>query len=135
MSKHKVVKSKDRKYELKKKRGRIQLSIYVIWFFLIIIGLIVCFLNQNNDFNMGICLIVMGIISIPAAIFYIYADLQGWEPVFWHDNPEFSIYASKEQKEKNISDFLFFRALLTVFLVLFSVGFIVLGILKILGKI
>lgn len=135
MSRYKVVKSQDRKYELKKKRDRIQSSICVIWFFLIIIGLIICGFNQNNDSIMGVSFIVMGIISVPTAIFYIYADLKGWKPIFWYDNPEIAVYASKEQKEKDISGFLFSRVLLTIFLVLFSIGFIVLGVLKILGEI
>ncbi len=132
MSRYKVVKPKDRKYELKKKRDRIMSAVEIIYVFLIIIALIVCGINQTNNTTVGIVLIIMGAISVLTAIFYIYIDIKGWGPQFWYDDPDISPYISKKQKREDLSKFLFFRAIITIFLVLFSIGLPTLGILKIL---
>ncbi|MBR6650469.1 MAG: hypothetical protein IKL36_03570 [Clostridia bacterium] len=132
MSRYKVVKPKDHKQELKKKRNRILSAVEIIYVSLMLIALIIGGINQSNNTTVGIVLIIMGVISVPTAIFYIYIDIKGWEPPFWYDAPDISPYVSKKQKDEDLSKFLFFKAFITIFLVLLSIGLPILGILKIL---
>ena len=130
MARYKAIKPKDHKYELAKKRDRIRKTVDGIYMFLLFLGILTCGLNQFNNVIVGWGLILMGLISIPTTIFHIYTDKKGWQPLFWYDAPELRQYMSKETRKKDLSEIKFLRAFETIFLILFSIGFPIMGILK-----
>ena len=72
----------------------------------------------------------MGMISIPSAIFHVYIDKKGWQPLFWYDTHNLRQYTSKETREKDLSEIKILRAFETICLILFSIGLPIMGILK-----
>ena len=67
---------------------------------LMLLGIVICGLNQFNDLITGVGLILMGIISIPIAIFYVYMYKNKWRPPLWYDDPKYRQYVDKKTKEK-----------------------------------
>ena len=130
LARYKAIKPKDHKYELAKKRERIRKTVDGIYVFLLLLSILISGLNQFNNVIVGWGLIFMGVISIPATIFHIYIDKKGWQPLFWYDTPELRQYTSKETREKDLSEIKFLSAFETIFLILFSIGFPIMGILK-----
>ena len=133
VARYKVITSKDHQYELLKKRKRIHHIVDAVYVLLMLIGIVICGLNQFNDLITGVGLILMGIISIPIAIFYVYMYKNKWRPPLWYDDPKYRQYVDKKTKEKDFSEIRFMIIFLTVFLVLFSLGLPIAGILRLLG--
>ena len=133
VARYKVITSKDHQYELRKKRKRIHHIVDAVYVLLMLIGIVICGLNQFNDLITGVGLILMGIISIPIAIFYVYMYKNKWRPPLWYDDPKYRQYVDKKTKEKDFSEIRFKIIFLTVFLFLFSVGLPIAGILRLLG--
>lgn len=133
MARYKVIKPRDHKYELLKKRMRIRKTADIIYIVLMLIGILICGINQFNNSIVGWGMIAMGTISVPIAIFHIYMDKKRWGILFWYDTPDFSsYYVSKEEREKNIAEAKFLRTFETVTLIIFSVGLPIFGVLKLL---
>ena len=133
MARYKVITSKDHQYELLKKRKRIRHIVDAIYILLMLLGIVICGLYQFNDLITGWGLILMGIISIPIAIFYVYMYKNRWRFPLWYDDPKYRQYVDKKTKEKDFSEIRFMIIFLTVFLVLFSLGLPIAGILRLLG--
>ena len=74
--------------------------------------------------------IIMGVISAPVAVFYVYTIIKGWVSIFWYDYPEVKLPASREMREKEEEHDKLVRWFLAVFLILFSIGLPIGGILK-----
>ena len=133
MARYKVIQPVDARYELAKKRERIRNTVDTVYVLLLLLGVIICGFNQHNNAIVGWGMIWMGVVSVPCAVFHIYADRKGWQPLFSYDAPELRQYVSKETREKDLSQIKFIRLLATIFLSLFSIGFPIMGIVKILG--
>ena len=134
MARHKKLKPIDHKYLRDKKRQNIRKTVDYIYLAIMLISILVCGLNQFNDTIVGWGLILMGVISAPVAVFHIYADVCGWETVFWYDDPDFSNVVSSETKEKDRARDKVLRLIETVALILFSIGLPIEGVLKLLEK-
>ena len=132
MARYKAIKPKDHRYELAKKRERIRKSVDGVYILLILIGILICGINQFNNVIVGWGMIVMGIVSIPATLFHIYIDKHKWGALFWYDTPELKSYISPKEREKDLSEVRFIRTFETVSLIIFSFGFPILGALKLL---
>ena len=133
MARYKTIKPNDYKYELLKKRDRIRITADAIYVSLMLLGILICGINQFNNAIVGWGMIAMGIISVPAAVFHIYIDKNKWGALFWYDTPELkSYYINSKQREKDLSELRFLRAIETVSLVAFSIVLPVLGLLSLL---
>jgi len=132
MARYKAVKPKDHRYELAKKRERIRKTVDGVYILLMLIGILICGINQFNNVIVGWGMIVMGIVSIPATFFHIYIDKHKWVTLFWYDTPELKSYISPKAREKDLSEVNFLHTFETVSLIIFSVGLPILGALKLL---
>ncbi len=137
MSRYKAVKPQLENTEVKQmqKRERIRKAIEIIYVMLMIAGIFVCGINQHNALMVGWGMFIMGSISLPTAIFYIYIERKGWKPLFWYDCSEGAQYISKQTKEKDLKECHLVRGIITIVLTLFSVGLPVFGILCLLALI
>ena len=133
VARYKIITQKDDQYKILKKRKRIHHIVDAVYVLLMLIGIVICGLNQFNDLITGVGLILMGIISIPIAIFYVYMYKNKWRPPLWYDDPKYRQYVDKKTKEKDFSEIRFMIIFLTVFLFLFSLGLPIAGILRLLG--
>jgi len=91
MARYKVVKPIDHEKELKKKRSRIHRTVDSIYAVFMIIAIFIGGINQFNNLIVGLVMIVIGIGSIPVALFHIYIIANNWEPVFWYERYETSL--------------------------------------------
>ena len=130
MARYKAIRPRDKKYELAKKRERIRKTVDGTYVFLLLLSILICGLNQFNNVIVGWGLIFMGMISIPSAIFHVYIDKKGWQPLFWYDTPNLRQYTSKETREKDLSEIKILIAFETICLILFSIGLPIMRILK-----
>lgn len=135
MARYKAIKPKDPQYELAKKRERIRKTVDGIYMFLMVLGVAVCGINQDNSVTCGWGLILMGVISIPVTAFHLWTDRKGWRPLLWYDDPDRKQYIDQETKEKDLATIRFFANFELIFFGLFSVGLPTVGILKLLGMI
>ncbi|MBQ9744194.1 MAG: hypothetical protein IJW19_03625 [Clostridia bacterium] len=133
MARYKVVKPKDKKYELMKKRQRLRITVDIIYFVLLIIGVVICGTNQSDNIFIGWAFIVMGILSVPLTVFHIYIEIKGWRPLRWYNDPEYSRYAVKEITDTDACEDRFLGVLEIILLFLFTVGITVGGIIKLLN--
>ena len=135
MARYKVVKPIDREKELKKKRERIRITIDAIYVTFMIIAILIGGLNQFNNIVVGLVMIVIGIGSIPVAIFHVYIIADNWEPVFWYERYKVDLLKNNRdsEKEKLLSEYRSLRAFEAISCVLFSLIPPVFGILRILG--
>ena len=132
MSRHKVVKPKDLKYEKLKKRERIRKTVDFSYLGIMLLFIVICGFNQGSDFVIGWMLIAMGVVSALCAAFHIYIDVNKWKPLFWYDSPEFRQYADSKMRENDLEKDKFFRTIETVALIIFSIGLPIEGVLKLL---
>ena len=132
MSRYKVISAENKKYELAKKRDRIRKTVDGVYTFFMLSSILIGGLNQFNNIISGWILIILGVASIPVAIFHIYIDLKGWHPVLWYNAPEFKRYISRQMQEEDLSKIKFISAFVTIFLILISVVCPILGILRLL---
>ena len=107
----------------------------IICMFLMVLGVAVCGINQDNSVTCGWGLILMGVISIPVTAFHLWTDRKGWRPLLWYDDPDRKQYIDQETKEKDLATIRFFANFELIFFGLFSVGLPIVGILKLLGMI
>lgn len=135
MARYKVVKPIDHEKELKKKRSRIHRTVDSIYAVFMIIAIFIGGINQFNNLIVGLVMIVIGIGSIPVALFHIYIIANNWEPVFWYERYETSLPKKSRdiEKEKSLSEYHFLTAFEAIFYVLFSLVPPIFGILRILG--
>ena len=133
MARYKVIKFGDSCYKLNKKRDRIRKAVDAIYLAFLFIGILICGINQFNSLIVGWGMIIMGIFSLPVAIFHIYIDINGWKPLFWYDKPEFEKYVTRSTKEKDLSEHRVIRVIDKSFLILASVVLPILGILRLFG--
>ena len=135
MARYKVVKPIDHEKELKKKRERIHRTVDAIYVAFMITAIFIGGINQFNNLVVGVVMIVMGIGSIPAAIFHIYIIADDWEPLFWYERYEVDLSKKNRdsEKEKLLSEYHFLRALEAISCVLFSLVPPIFGILRLLG--
>lgn len=130
MSRYKVVKPKDLKYEKLKKRERIRKTVDFSYLGIMLLFIVICGFNQAKDSVIGWMLIAMGAVSAPCAAFHIYIDVNKWKPLFWYDAPELRQLADSKMREKDLEKDRVFRTIETVAFVLFSIGLPIEGILK-----
>ena len=130
MARHKKLKPIDHKYLLKIKRAKIHRTVDYVYLAIILPCILICGLNQSNALIVGLGLIIMGVISAPVAVFYVYTLIKGWVSIFWYDYPEVKLPASREMREKEEEHDKLVRWFLAVFLILFSIGLPIGGILK-----
>lgn len=121
------------KFKLAQKKDRIRKTVDLVYVVLFLVCILICGLNQTNEQIVGWGLIIMGVFSIPVAVFHIYTDKKGWEPLFWYDAPEIRQYTDKKTREKDLEEYRFVRGIEAVFLVLFSLGLPIFGILRLFG--
>ena len=133
MARYKVIKFGDSCYKLNKKRDRIRKAVDAIYMAFLFIGILICGINQFNSLIVGWGMIIMGIFSLPVAIFHIYIDINGWEPLFWYDKPEFKKYVNRSIKEEDLSEYRVIRVIEKSFFILASVVLPILGILRLFG--
>ena len=135
MARYKVVKPIDPEKELKKKRTRIHRTVDAIYVAFMIIAIFIGGINQFNNLIVGSVMIVIGIGSIPAAIFHIYIIADNWEPVFWYERSETDMPKKfrDSEREKLLSEYHFLIAFETIACVLFSLIPPIFGILRLLG--
>ncbi len=135
MARYKVVKPIDNEKELKKKRERIRITVDAIYVAFMIIAIFIAGINQFNNLIVGLVMIVIGIGSIPVALFHIYIIADNWEPVFWYERYEVDLSKKNRdsEKEKLLSEYHFLRAFEAISCVLFSLVPPIFGILRILG--
>ena len=133
MARYKVIKFGDSCYKLNKKRDRIRKAVDAIYIAFLFIGILICGINQFNSLIVGWGMIIMGIFSLPVAIFHIYIDINGWEPLLWYDKPEFKKYVNRSTKEEALSKHRVIRVIEKSFLILASVVLPILGILRLFG--
>ena len=133
MARYKVIKFGDSCYKLNKKRDRIRKAVDAIYVAFLFIGILICGINQFNSLIVGWGMIIMGIFSLPVAIFHIYIDINGWKPLFWYDKPEFEKYVNRSTKEEDLSEYRVIRVIEKSFLILASVVLPILGILRLFG--
>ena len=133
MARYKVIKFGDSCYKLNKKRDRIRKAVDAIYIAFLFIGILICGINQFNSLIVGWGMIIMGIFSLPVAIFHIYIDINGWEPLLWYDKPEFKKYVNRSTKEEDLSEHRVIRVIEKSFLILASVVLPILGILRLFG--
>ena len=133
MARYKVIKFGDSRYKLNKKRDRIRKAVDAIYVAFLLIGILICGINQFNSLIVGWGMIIMGIFSLPVAIFHIYIDINGWKPLFWYDKPELEKYVSRSTKEEDLSEHRVIRVIEKSFLILASVVLPILGILRLFG--
>ena len=127
MARYKLIKPQFEKPEitLAKKREHIRRTIDIIYVILMVVGILVCGINQNRDVIVGWGLIVMGLISVPTAVFYVYITIKEWNPVFYYD-----YIGSKKQKEEEIEKHQVVRFIVVISLIGFAVVLPVLGIIR-----
>lgn len=130
MARYKVVKPKDKKYELMKKRQRLRITVDIIYFVLLIIGVVICGTNQSDNIFIGWAFIVMGILSLPLTAFNIYIEIKGWRPIRWYNLPEYRHHAVKEITDNDACDDRFLGVFAIILLILFTVGVTIGGIIK-----
>ena len=132
MSSHKTVKFEDKKYKLAKKRQRIKNTVDAVYCILLFICIGIGGANQHNDTAVGWVCIAIGIISIPAAIFHIYAAVNKWEPVFWYSAPQNRHYQSAARREQDLSELRLISGIVIVCLVSFAIALPIIGITRLL---
>ncbi len=130
MARRKKIKPIDHKYLLNKKRDNIRKSFDYCYLILIFACILICGLNQNNALIVGWGLILMGIVSLPAAVFHIYIIIKGWRVLFWYDDPEIGRYITRETKEQDLKADKIWQWVEAVFLILLTIGLPIEGILK-----
>ena len=130
MARHKKLKPIDHKYLFNKKRNNIRKAVDYVYLILSFACILICGLNQSNALIVGWGLIVMGIVTIPIAIFYIYTIVMGWRTLFWYDDPDIVCHMSKDMIERDRKADNIWRMIETVFLILLSIGLPIEGILK-----
>ena len=130
MARHKKLKPIDHKHLLNIKRAKIHRTVDYVYLSLILTCILVCGLNQSNFAIVGAGLIIMGMISVPVAIFHVYTIIKGWKSIFWYDYPEVGFPISREMREKYEKEDRIARWFVAVFLILFSIGFPIEGIVK-----
>ena len=133
MARHKKLKPIDHKYLLNKKREKIRKAVDYTYLILIFSFILICGLNQSNAFIVGWGLIVMGIISIPVAIFHVYTIVMGWRTLFWYDDPDIVCHMSKDMIKRDKNADKIWRMIETLFLILLSIGLPIEGIIKLFG--
>ena len=117
-------------YNLAKKRNCIRNTVDCIYIFLILLSIVFGGINQNNDTVVGWILIIMGIISIPYAIFHICIYINGWKPLFWYDTPEYQFCLKEKEKKEDIIEYKILCVFVIITLILFSIILPILGISK-----
>ena len=132
MARYKVITQKDDQYKIFKKRERIHHIVDAVYVLLMVIGIVICGINQNNNLIVGWGFVLMGVISIPITVFYVHMIENGWRPLRLYDNPDYQRYIDKKQEEKDLSEIKFLQIFVTVFLFLFSVGLPITGVLRLL---
>ena len=130
MARHKKLKPIDHKYLLNKKRNNTRKAVDCVYLILLFACIMICGLNQSNALVVGWGLIIMGVISIPVAIFYLYTIVMGWRTLFWYDDPEIVNHMSKDMIKRDRKADKIWRMIETVFLILHSIGLPLEGILK-----
>lgn len=130
MARYKVITYKDEQYKLLNKRHRIHHIVDAVYVLLIVLGIVICGINQNNNLIVGWGLILMGAVSIPVTVFHTYMYKNKWRPALWWDEPNHRQYVNQKEKEDDLSAVKFWLIVETVFLFLFSTGLPVAGILK-----
>lgn len=133
MARYKAVKPANHAYRLTQKRERVRKTVDAVYTVFLLVGILVCGINQFRDLIVGWCLIVLGVCTIPVAAFHIYTDKKKWQPLLGCDDPEIKQYTDREAREKELTAYRFIKSLETVFLILFSIGFPVFGVLRLLG--
>lgn len=130
MARFKVIKPKfeNPKLRLAKKRERIRRTVDVIWAVLMFVSIFIGGLNQQNDFAVGVVLIVTGIINFPMAAFYLYMEIREWDPLICYD---FSV--SKITNKKDVEGNRVTRVVSIIALVSFAIILPILGILRLNG--
>ena len=129
MARYKAL-QKDYKAERMKKRERIHRAVNFAYIVFMVIGLIVGGMNQDNAAITGLALLIMGLGSLPVALFYTYMLKKGWRHPLWFDNPQISYLIKSEIKEQEIASERLSLVLMTVFLFLFSIALPICGILR-----
>ena len=86
MAKYKTIKQESQRGKLEKKRARIYGIVDCIYVFLFALGILIAGINQHNSLVVGLALFGMGIISIFAAMFHIYAMKNKWKLPSWSWN-------------------------------------------------
>ena len=132
MARYKVI-QRDYKRERYKKRERIHFTVNLAYVIFMVIGVIVGGINQGNTIVTGLVLLIMGLGSLPVALFYTYMLKKGWRPLLWFDDPQISYHIKSEVKEQEISSGRLLWVIMTFFLFLFSVSLPICGILRLLG--
>jgi hypothetical protein len=119
MARYKAITSKNRNRTTAQKRRRICALVDGIYVLLLIAGILIGGINQFNLIVVGCDLIVMGLISVPAAIFHIYITKNGWSrsALYTNNEPEVKIATAIE----------------IIFLTGCSVVLPILGVLRLLG--
>lgn len=115
------------------KRHRIRITVDAVYVAFMLLGILICGINQRDVMITGWIFIIMGVISVPAAAFHMYIDQNGWGCVFWYDDPEFGSHMFSKEREKDLAKLRVLRGIETLFLILCSVGLPIAGILKMLG--
>ena len=119
--------------KLARKRECIRKTVEGIWCALMILGILICGLNQHNALITGWGLIIMGLITIPLAAFFIYIQNKEWKPMFWWNHSEIGYYGDTKTNEKNLAEYRFILGFSTVVSLLFAIVLPILGVLRLLG--
>ena len=90
-------------------------------------------LNEGNALITGWGLIIMGLITIPLAAFFIYIQNKEWKPMFWWNHSEIGYYGDTKTNEKNLAEYRFILGFSTVVSLLFAIVLPILGVLRLLG--
>lgn len=130
MARHKKLKPVDHKYLKAKKRQNIRKTVDYTYIAIMLIGILVCGLNQSSDTVVGLGFIIMGVISAPVAVFHIYVSVCGWKPLFWYDAPELLNVVSSETRERDRERHNIIRWFENISLIIFSIWLPIEGIMK-----
>lgn len=114
MGRFKPLKRENTQLKPAKKRERIAMAVTAIWILLLLVCIIIGGIHQHDQGVVGWMLVTVGIVSLPAAVFYVYIFIKGWKfPSTW-DKAEVTQYMTKEIREKlETEDRLF--SVLTIF--------------------
>ena len=83
MAKYRAITSASAQSRLAKKRERICYAVDGCYAVLMIIGILIGGLHQQDPRYVGWSLIAMGILCLPVALFHIYVEARGWDPMLW----------------------------------------------------
>ena len=97
MARYKAI-QRDYQAERMKKREQIHRAVDIAYVVFMVIGLIVGGMNQDNATITGLALLIMGLGSLPVALFYTYMLKKGWRPLLWFDNPQIRYHIKGEVK-------------------------------------